>query len=376
MSKTLYLHIGTQKTGTTALQRFLATNEARLAAEHDLWYPAPASVAYGSGVHSSHVILPYAAAAPRRWPAFVPPGERISADEAFGALQRDVDRAMTGRVVVSSEDFTVHGVRSRAVIDRVAALRGCDLRVVVYLRPQADVLESLYSWNPAYWKTGRALDDIAEDPTAELPAWMDYERALAPWRDRFGDDALDCRLFGLPPHRDVVQDFCAHLGIDADAIGDGTGAGGLVPVARANAARPAGVIEFFRLTLPGIAPAHQDRFVEDLRPFVEAAVDDTRLPPLGDAGRAAVAERFATGNRVVAQAFFGRDDLFEPVTRDGREPSATPLLPPGAVERILTAYWSSRPDTRPGAQPDARRARSAPVSAAVRRVARALGIER
>lgn len=334
MRKTLYLHIGTPKSGTTTLQHFLTKNQARLAAEHGLFYPPPSSVPYGFELSKNHLILPYSVLRERAWPSFVPQRDRVSADVAFGALQRDIETTVHPRILVSSEDFSVHGTYSRPLLERVAGLTGCDKSVVVYLRPQSGVLESLYSWNPDLWKTGRTLEEIAADPNAGLPPWLDYQRMLAPWRETLGDDAIDCRILDSEAGSgDTITATLAGFGIEN---------AGFEPVGRLNTARQAGVIEFFRRTLPALDPSQHDRYHEELRPIVRDAVGSVRYPMLSDAASAAFMERFEAGNSELACAFFGRDALFPSQERERPDPSAEELLTLDEVLRTFVTHWSQQ----------------------------------
>ena len=134
--RTVFVHVGTHKTGSTAIQHFLAQNEAALAAA-GIYVPRTgrlAAHAEGCGHHNIALEL----------------SENPRYDPLLGSLtQLAAELATCGysRACISSEEFeSLHDkpANLRRLRDTFAAI-GFGTLVVLYLRPQADYLESLYS---------------------------------------------------------------------------------------------------------------------------------------------------------------------------------------------------------------------------------------
>lgn len=135
-SKTLYLHIGRPKTGTSALQAFLSANENELA-RHDIVYPkarthnraASGQTTAGNGASISLYLEDKNTHAHKdQWEAFV---------EHLGSWK--------GAVVVSSERFSGRAKEQLPKLMEKANEFGRPTKVIVYLRPQEELLASAYS---------------------------------------------------------------------------------------------------------------------------------------------------------------------------------------------------------------------------------------
>ncbi|MEO1191798.1 MAG: hypothetical protein AAFY02_08585 [Pseudomonadota bacterium] len=92
---------------------------------------------------------------------------------------------------------------------------GQDIKIIIYVRQQADFLMSQYSTNVI---TGRSTQITY--PTKNSIEWhMDYFKILQAWESVFGKDQIVARIFDREKlhERDVVRDFCKVIGIP-DAI--------------------------------------------------------------------------------------------------------------------------------------------------------------
>ncbi|MBN9022024.1 MAG: hypothetical protein J0H08_08010, partial [Rhizobiales bacterium] len=95
---TVVLHIGTHKTGTTAIQRFAAANRAKLRAR-GLWYPSYDEIKLF--VHYGHHHVSHAIANEN--------GNRLSLDETRRFLDHVVAKKRPGEtLLISAEPFYRH----------------------------------------------------------------------------------------------------------------------------------------------------------------------------------------------------------------------------------------------------------------------------
>ncbi|MBD3763762.1 MAG: hypothetical protein IE927_03230 [Rhodobacterales bacterium] len=213
----LLLHIGTEKTGSTAIQAWLDANDRGLAQ---------------SGIHVArclgrpdHRWLAIQARTPGR-PVedLLSPGLQAARDPA--ALGAHLAAALADEVaaaeaadchlfVISSEHLHSR-LPTATEVNRVAALLAPlfdGVEVLCYLRPQAELHQSRLSVGVRALAHGPwALEAFATDP-----AYYDYFALWQRWSAAFGEVTL------VPFRRvgDVVQDFAARLGVSATGPGPG-----------------------------------------------------------------------------------------------------------------------------------------------------------
>jgi hypothetical protein len=132
--RTAYVHVGTHKTGTTSIQALLAMNDDAFR-EAGVFIPQTGRIAPESAGHHNIAweLVGY--------PQFKP---------AFGSLEtllREVAAENAPTVCLSSEEFEYSHVDAAALQhlrDGFLAI-GYQPKIIVYLRPQCDYLESLYA---------------------------------------------------------------------------------------------------------------------------------------------------------------------------------------------------------------------------------------
>ena len=212
MAKTLYLHIGHYKTGTTALQSFLTINDKALLRQ-GLDY-------LSSGRHyDKHSTLAFAiyraAGVTELMHGFAQPRKPI---DVWNTMFDAVRASRSPNVMISSEEFIRLGAHPKAVrilhdiIDTVRA--EFSFRVVVYLRAPQSHLRSWY--NQLVKMNQMPVPDFntAVCHTME-PVHYDYALALRPWVDIFGADAVVVRPYteALRNGTALFDDFLSILGL-------------------------------------------------------------------------------------------------------------------------------------------------------------------
>ena len=196
--KTLYLHIGMGKTGTTALQEFFWANRMVLA-NNGICYP---TLGVKSGAH--HLLSPH-----------VPPflanvWEFI--DVAVWAPK--LDEVAEPAILLSSE------LIAWAADDIVRAFCAVlkerfDVKIVIYLRRQDNLVMAGYNQQI---KAGTQKRNIHAMLKHQLDRF-DYRKKLAPWSSILGDENIIIRPYerGQFFRHDVRMDFMHHvLGIDVN----------------------------------------------------------------------------------------------------------------------------------------------------------------
>ena len=135
MSKTLFLHIGLQKTGTTTIQTFLTQNQSLLA-EHGFIYPDPSKVHIGlDDLNHGHLAMCLTG-------YWRDTGYELSPEEAWGEL-RDLYFESDGHLLVSHE-----GLSTPQIIPHLPFIKkmlcGIAVKVILYLRRQDIFVQSVY----------------------------------------------------------------------------------------------------------------------------------------------------------------------------------------------------------------------------------------
>jgi len=202
---TVFLHIGTHKTGTTAIQRFLNANRAELADRGclapDFGMPASHPLAWGVGF------------------GLRPPPEETVAQHLKLSRRLLTDAATRaaedGKNILLSSEVFCEFMNDPDSIGRLKDLLGecglTDIRIICYCRRQDHFAESLCKelikgFHP------RQLAEAFSD------WYMDYHRLLDHYAEAFGADAIIVRPFETEQFADgdLFSDFLSVLGLTAD----------------------------------------------------------------------------------------------------------------------------------------------------------------
>ncbi len=211
----LYLHIGTEKTGTTSIQHFMAHNRDVLRSQGVLYPRSP-----GETNHTGIAALAQSADHGELWQklGITTLEERDNYAESLrSSLAEELSAGRFDRVVLSNEHCSSRLPQDDEVSTLHTFLSGLfsRIRIVVYLRRQDDLLVSTYSTGI---KNGRT--EMLQLPTERaLGARYDYWQLLNRWSSVFGRENIICRKFEKQSFMsgDLMADFLGAVGCDADA---------------------------------------------------------------------------------------------------------------------------------------------------------------
>ncbi len=283
-----FVHAGTHKTGTTAIQRFLATNWEALK-QAGLYYPC-------AGRRSADLPGHHNIAAELGGEA----NFNISAG-ALADVAAEVARFRAPSVCFSSERFATLHDRADALValrDAIVA-SGYRPRIVVYVRAQPGYAESLYT---ELVKLGSArsmasyLDEIVTRGVATAPHAsfrFEYGALIDGFARVFGPDAVIVRGY-----RDRGQaHWLIHDFLDAVGVAK-TSRGTFVERAAYENRRLTTGDVITRLSANAAALLGDERFAAEGAGIVAHHRDDAEHPfmPLAPAERARIAARFADDN--------------------------------------------------------------------------------
>ncbi|MBK5963384.1 hypothetical protein CCR95_04580 [Thiocystis minor] len=217
--KTLLLCIGTEKTGTTTLQRFLHVNRAPLERQGIAYPRSP-------GLTNHRALAIYAMAGDRVDDAIRAAGLqesfrraqwRVEFREIFGTELARLDHRVS-KVILSSEHC-----QSRLVsISEIQRLHDLlhpyfdRIEILVYLRRQDELAVSRYNTRI---KSGQICSDVFYPRDAKSP-YYDYRRLLDHWSAVFGREALRPRVFDRQrlTEGSIIHDFATAAGLDLSML--------------------------------------------------------------------------------------------------------------------------------------------------------------
>jgi len=189
----LILHIGTHKTGTSALQAFLKSNADGLQAKGVRYLKA------GREDRIAHHPLAWALR-----------GRYHTEMDVWDGAREELAEAKEPFVVMSSEGFWYESPED---VKKQLAYDG-PIKIVAYLRRQDSFLPSLYKQAVS---GGRKTD--FDTWLTDMSHRGDYLPVLDRWADAFSAEAITVRPYERDGHTiDVVEDFLSVLGIDPQSM--------------------------------------------------------------------------------------------------------------------------------------------------------------
>lgn len=347
----LILHLGQHKTGSKALQSFLAAHTGRLLA-HGVFYPrldaASPVHAYAVSHHALFVRLRHAAmlaagdpAGAARFRAAHGPADDAPLAAAFAALDAGRRRAGAAALLLSAEDlFDLHTCHELAFSPGLIALAATQLAalaaahdyavtLVVYVRRQDHLLAAHY----AQFIKGTPDGDLAfADFAARFAPRLRTADLLQPWLAAFPGADVILRPYERPSlPAGIVPDFLPIV------LGAPPSPPWPAPPSHReslNLTPDRDLLECIRLLKRGALPAARGLTVTDLLDAALADAPVARTPAvaawLSPADRRALLAAHAEANHGLALRFLGRDQLF--------------LEPPPAPDEPWSPYAGLAPD--------------------------------
>lgn len=296
----IVLHIGSQKTGTTAIQEFLRINRTRLLRQEGILFPDAGLLTPG---HHAHHNLVLGLTGDRRC-TYPGPPERL-----FAELGDEIARARPRQTVLTSELFFGRLVREGA--DTLRRLLGRRTMILVYLRRQDRKISSQYNLDVrSETRLTTPFDEYVRQRIRR--GTEDYWAALQPWLNAFGAE----NIVVVPYERslDTVADLSGRLGL---------GAGGYERPAQANPSLGDAPLHLlWQCNATGMAEAERRRLARALQVVSDRLKGTPGFgagPAMTPRQRRAVLDRYAESNGRVARTFLGRDALFGDDGGEGAE---------------------------------------------------------
>jgi len=213
MGRTIYIHIGTEKTGTKSIQTFCCQNNDFLK-KHNLYYPYHPEKKYMHDI--THWPL---AAVLAENSGFVPPDKILPIHEMYGFFLRDIEEVPYDNILISAEPFSVYVIDKKKIGELKKQLSGYNVKIIVYLRRQDHYFVSLTSTKI---KGGVHFQDhqISIEEVYREKSRYDYFELLTKWGDVFGHDNLIIRVYERDKmkNRSIIDDFFDIFNIDVSGF--------------------------------------------------------------------------------------------------------------------------------------------------------------
>lgn len=208
-SKTIYIHIGTEKTGTKSIQNFCCSRRDFLK-RNNLFYPCNLDRKYIFNI--THWPL---AAALSQNNKFVPEEKRLSAKELFDELKSDIEQSGEERVLISAEPFSVNVTKAESISELKKLLNGYEVKIILYLRRQDDYYISHTSTKI---KGGVHIQGnrYSADEAINNPIRYNYLELVKKWAKVFGKENMIIKTFedSSLKNQNILSDFFGIFNMD------------------------------------------------------------------------------------------------------------------------------------------------------------------
>ncbi|CAB3776438.1 hypothetical protein LMG28688_00232 [Paraburkholderia caffeinitolerans] len=201
--KKIIIHIGSEKCGSTSLQNFFFENELALV-QHGFSYFCDPEKSYfyvsRDGHQKGH--FPVVASLCAQKPDYLIEDKVASYAKVLGDLIADA-RISDKHIILSAEHFSsrLRALESLEILRD--ALNDFDVKIVLYVRPQHEMLVSSYN---AGVRAGRR-SSFGFDEGIKFDPYFNYYELVKPWADVFGRERIVIRDWLQLKYGDVRKDF-------------------------------------------------------------------------------------------------------------------------------------------------------------------------
>ncbi len=203
--KTVYLHIGFHKTGTSALQEYLSEHRDYLF-ENGILYPECFDTKYPGNVDLSWAFNKK----PPKWSSVNDENQ----NEVFEFYAKQLDLTTCDSIVISSEDFVLLDNQIESIVKIKDFFQNYEVKIIAYIREPIDFIISLYS----HAVRARAINVDLKMFIAEQFSFRsaDYPARLHPWVKVFGKDNLIVNKYAPQEfvNNSLVEDFFDSIGLN------------------------------------------------------------------------------------------------------------------------------------------------------------------
>ncbi|BBI33316.1 sulfotransferase domain-containing protein [Cohnella abietis] len=215
--KTIFIHIGLSKTGTTSLQNFLTVNHSSLL-KHNIFYPIDNQKKYVQW--NQHVgLIP---SLTQEKLIFFSDEENYVNGEALDEFVEDIEKVEQDNILISSE-FFLRLYNDSSIYLLQNKLRNYNTKIILYVRRQDEFYISTRSERakvgfPNRISVTNAISDTCLNDSVFLEA-ANYYKLINRWASVFGKENMIVRVFEKEKFykNDLFSDFLNIFGIEMDS---------------------------------------------------------------------------------------------------------------------------------------------------------------
>lgn len=205
----IYLHIGTEKTGTTTLQYFFKKNE-NILNEFGFSFYCNSNKPYYEDSNLSTGHFPLVAAFMQHCPDFVTENKFQHAHSAWNELKTDILKK-NKHAIISAEHFSSRLHHISDLTQLRDTLNMFDVNIICYIRRQDELALSTYSTKIL---SGHR-HPFNEEKISTLSPFYNYDLMLKPWISVFGKKNISVIKYDKAclTDQDICRDFLMQIGI-------------------------------------------------------------------------------------------------------------------------------------------------------------------
>jgi hypothetical protein len=200
MKKTVFVHIGSHKTGTTAIQSFFALNR-NLFKEKGILYP---------GIQNAHHDMAW------ELEKTGSVNELLNQNSLTAKILQEIRETSCTTIILSAEAFSE--TRTSEKLKQVfTGIPGdpVSIKIIIYVRRQDDIIQSAYQEQLKTPKLciEKSLSDFLRENTGFSDRWNWYKK-IRPWTETFGKEAIIVRVYEKNQFykNDLIRDFLFTIG--------------------------------------------------------------------------------------------------------------------------------------------------------------------
>lgn len=209
--KTIFIHIGFMKTGTSSIQSFLMQNDKFLN-QNGFYYPDVNKRAMNYlGFSLMNEI-----------PPFVHHKLNVGAKELYHELNKEINKCSQSNILISSEAFSLVstdyflGDKAPNLLKKYLNKKNYDFKIIASIRRQDSYLESQYNQHIKTHNFYNLFDGNEEEFYRQKSELFDFNKVLKRWESVFGQENIALNIYSK--NKDSVSEFLNLLKIETGSI--------------------------------------------------------------------------------------------------------------------------------------------------------------